>query len=148
MRQRRAHDAARSGEKFVRNELMPWRRTSSPASSSGSQPHLATRRIRSSQQCQELGLWALDVPEEAGGANLPAVALVGVNEDLGQRRCRQLPPDFTNLHMMWRRYARAAKKYLDPYAAGRRPRHRHFRARRGRRSRWHETRAVKDGDIC
>eukprot|EP01034_Spumella_vulgaris_P001741 gene1741-2294_t len=35
------------------------------------------------KQCKDLGLWALDVPEEVGGANLPAVALVGVNEELG-----------------------------------------------------------------
>src|ERR1041384_1010071 len=53
------------------------------------------------KQCKDLGLWALDVPEEVGGANLPAVALVGVNEELGYT-CAPFtfPPDSPNLHMM------------------------------------------------
>lgn len=33
-------------------------------------------------KCKELGLWALDAPLELGGANLPAVALMAVNEEL------------------------------------------------------------------
>src|SRR3546814_18503062 len=39
-------------------------------------------------KCRELGLWALDAPEALGGADLPAVALMPVNEGLG----RTVPP--------------------------------------------------------
>ena len=50
---------------------------------------------------RELGLWGLDAPEEYGGADLPAVAMVGVNEEVG-RTCvaYTIPPDSPNLHML------------------------------------------------
>ena len=52
-------------------------------------------------KCKELGLWALDVPEEHGGANLPAVALMAVNEELWRTIVPfTLPPDSPNLHML------------------------------------------------
>src|SRR5215468_2374400 len=69
--------------RFVDRELMPL------------EPRIIERDIRSEHpgltpeeaapllaKCQELGLWALDVPEEFGGVNLPAVALMAVNEEL------------------------------------------------------------------
>jgi acyl-CoA dehydrogenase len=33
---------------------------------------------------RDLGLWGLDAPADAGGLDLPAVAMVGVNEQLGR----------------------------------------------------------------
>ncbi len=60
------------------------------------------------------------MPEEAGGANLPAVALVGVNEELGYTAVPfTFPPDSPNLHMMLATVTpEQRKKYLEPYAAG------------------------------
>ena len=47
------------------------------------------------------GLWALDVPEELGGVNLPAVALMAVNEELWRTIVPfTFPPDSPNLHML------------------------------------------------
>src|SRR5262249_50321725 len=71
--------------------------------------------------CRELGLWGLDVPESLGGANMPAVALVAVQEELGRTVTPfTFPPDSPNLHMMLAvadDYQR--ERYLAPYADGR-----------------------------
>ena len=71
-------------KKFVRNELMPLEKNILERFASG-QPAALTDEENQKlfKQCKDLGLWALDVPEEVGGANLPTVALVGVNEELG-----------------------------------------------------------------
>ena len=53
------------------------------------------------ERCRELGLWALDAPEEFGGSNLPAVALMAVNEEIGRTVVPfTFPPDSPNLHML------------------------------------------------
>ena len=39
-------------------------------------------------KCRELGLWALGAPVEFGGANLPAIALMPVFEELWRTECR------------------------------------------------------------
>src|SRR5688572_31110065 len=71
-------------KKFVRNELMPLERNILERFASGQPAALSDEENKKLfKQCKELGLWALDVPEEVGGANLPGVALVGVNEELG-----------------------------------------------------------------
>jgi acyl-CoA dehydrogenase len=71
-------------------------------------------------KCKELGLWALDAPEELGGANLPAVALMAVNEELWRTIVPfTLPPDSPNLHMLMAVASPAQKKkYMEPYARG------------------------------
>jgi acyl-CoA dehydrogenase len=71
-------------------------------------------------RCRELGLWGLDVPEAIGGANLPALALMAVNEELGRTVTPfTFPPDSPNLHML---LATADERqrclYLEPYARG------------------------------
>ena len=69
---------------------------------------------------RELGLWGLDAPEDVGGADLPHVAMVAVNEELGRSITNYtLPPDSPNLRMMMatvNEQQRAA--YLAPYVAG------------------------------
>ena len=89
-------------KKFVRNELMPLEKNILDRFASGQPAALSDEENQKLfKQCKELGLWALDVPEEAGGANLPAVALVGVNEELGYTCVPfTFPPDSPNLHMM------------------------------------------------
>ncbi len=74
----------------------------------------------SSDKCRELGLWALDAPEEVGGMNLPAVALVGVNEQLGRTITPFVfPPDSPNFHMLLAVADERQKRlYMEPYASG------------------------------
>ena len=108
-------------KKFVRNELMPLEKNILDRFAAGQPAALSDEENQKLfKQCKELGLWALDVPEEAGGANLPAVALVGVNEELGYTAVPfTFPPDSPNLHMMLATVTpEQRKKYLEPYAAG------------------------------
>src|SRR6476661_5178755 len=108
-------------KKFVRNELMPLEKNILERFASGQPAALSDEEnAKLFKQCKDLGLWALDVPEEAGGANLPAVALVGVNEELGYTAVPfTFPPDSPNLHMMLATVnPEQRKKYLEPYAAG------------------------------
>ena len=70
-------------KKFVRNELMPLEKNILDRFASGQPASLNDEENQKLfKQCKELGLWGLDAPEEAGGADLPAVALIGVNEEL------------------------------------------------------------------
>jgi acyl-CoA dehydrogenase len=72
------------------------------------------------RQCRELGLWGLDCPAAMGGAELPALAMVGVNEALGRTVTPfTFPPDSPNLHMLQATVTDAQRvKYLEPYARG------------------------------
>src|SRR5258707_8356523 len=71
-------------KKFVRNELMPLEKNILDRFASGQPAALSDEEnMKLFKQCKELGLWALDVPEEAGGANLPAGALVRLNQGMG-----------------------------------------------------------------
>src|SRR5476649_2404104 len=81
--------------RFVADELMPLeagvleREASSKGLSIG-----APETARIDKISRELGLWGLDAPEDIGGANLPAVAMIGVNEELGRTVTPYtLPPD-------------------------------------------------------
>ena len=108
-------------KKFVHNELMPLEKNILERFAAGQPAALDDgENARLFKQCKELGLWALDVPEEVGGANLPAVALVGVNEELGYTCVPfTFPPDSPNLHMLLATAnPEQRKKYLEPYAAG------------------------------
>jgi acyl-CoA dehydrogenase len=108
-------------KKFVRNELMPLEKNILDRFAAGQPAALSDEEnVKLFKQCKDLGLWALDVPEEAGGANLPAVALVGVNEELGYTAVPfTFPPDSPNLHMLLATAnPEQRKKYLEPYAQG------------------------------
>src|SRR5260370_18456165 len=89
-------------KKFVRNELMPLEKNILDRFAAGQPAALSDEEnLKLFKQCKELGLWALDVPEEAGGANLPAVALVGVNEGPGYTPVPfTLPPHSPNLPLV------------------------------------------------
>jgi acyl-CoA dehydrogenase len=69
---------------------------------------------------KELGLWGLDAPEEIGGSDLPAMAMVGVEEELGRTVTPYtLPPDSPNLRMMMATVnERQRAAYLEPYVRG------------------------------
>jgi len=107
--------------KFVDNELIPLEANVLKREIAGQKAALSDEEEeRILAKCKELGLWGLDVPEEVGGANLPAVALMGVQEEIG-RTCVPFtfPPDSPNLHMLLQTVTpEQRRKYLEPYAAG------------------------------
>ncbi len=107
--------------KFVDQELIPLEPAALAREIKGEKMGLsAEEEMRLHAKCQELGLWGLDVPEQFGGANLPTVALMAMNEELG-RTCIPFffPPDSPNLHMLMAACNEDQKqRYMLPYAKG------------------------------
>src|SRR5256885_16922423 len=72
--------------KFVGRELMPLEQDVLKKWAAGEQGSGLTpqqhEHLRSVSK--SLGLWGLDAPEDMGGLDLPAVTMVGVNEELGR----------------------------------------------------------------
>lgn len=107
--------------RFVDTELMPLEPAVLAREARGEPCALTDQELEPlNAKCRELGLWGLDAPEETGGANLPALALVGVNEALGRTAVPfTFPPDSPNLHMLLATAsAEQREKYLEPYARG------------------------------
>lgn len=107
--------------RFVDDELMPLEPKIIEREIRGEVPKLSPEEEAPLlAKCKELGLWALDAPEEIGGANLPAVALMAVNEEIARTAVPfSLPPDSPNLHMMMAvATPEQKKKYMEPYASG------------------------------
>ncbi len=107
--------------KFVDHELIPLERAVLARETKGLPINLTKEEETPLlEKCRELGLWALDAPEEFGGANLPAVALMAVNEELGRTVTPfTFPPDSPNLHMLMATANEIQRKrYLEPYASG------------------------------
>ena len=77
--------------RFVDDELMPLEADVLKREAEGkglSIPEKEHRRI--DDVAKNLGLFGLDAPTDVGGVDLPSVALVGVNEEMGrQGRWRQ-----------------------------------------------------------
>ena len=107
--------------KFVDRDLIPLEKNVLAREMSGQKAALSdAEEDKLLATCKELGLWGLDVPEEFGGASLPAVALMGVYEEQA-RTCVPFtfPPDSPNLHMLMRVVNdEQRRKYLEPYARG------------------------------
>jgi len=107
--------------KFVDRELMPLEPAVLAREANGL-PIALTEQEEAPllAKCRELGLWGLDVPESIGGANLPAIARMGVYEELGRTVTPfTFPPDSPDLHMlMATANERQRKLYLEPYARG------------------------------
>jgi len=108
--------------KFVERELMPLEPAVLARESAGGKYGLTEEEEAPLlAKCKELGLWGLDVPEAMGGADLPAVARMLVEEEVSRTITPfEFPPDSPNLHMLmavaspWQR-----ERYLTPYAEGR-----------------------------
>jgi len=107
--------------RFVREELVPLERVVLEREASG-QGTLLTPEERApiDKKSRGLGLWGLDAPEDFGGSNLPAEAMLGVFEELGKTVAPYVfPPDSPNLHMlMVTANAEQREQYLGPYARG------------------------------
>lgn len=107
--------------KFVDRELIPLEPAVLRREAEGDSCSLTKAELQPlNDQCKQLGLWGLDSPEEFGGANLPALALIGVNEEVGRTAVPfHFPPDSPNLHMLKATVnAEQRGKYLEPYARG------------------------------
>ena len=106
---------------FVDDELMPLEAGVLAREADGKGLGLAAdENARLDAASKKLGLWGLDAPEDIGGADLPAVAMVGVNEELGRTVTPYtLPPDSPNLRMMMATVTeRQREAYLAPYVRG------------------------------
>ena len=70
--------------RFVERELMPLEPAVLAREAAGGKTALTPEEeapLRA--KAKELGLWGLDVPEEFGGADLPVLPLMAVEEELG-----------------------------------------------------------------
>ena len=107
--------------RFVRDELMPLEGKVLEREASGKGAYLTKEeRQRIDQVSKDLGLWGLDAPEEMGGHDLPVVAMIGVNEEMGRTVTPYtIPPDSPNLRMLAATVtAEQREMYLAPYARG------------------------------
>ena len=87
---------------FVQDELMPLEPGVLAREADGKGLGIGpAEQKRLDEVSKSLGLWGLDAPEDVGGVDLPAVAMVGVNEELGKTVSPYtLPPDSPNLRML------------------------------------------------
>jgi acyl-CoA dehydrogenase len=107
--------------RFVDDELMPLEGAVLAREAAGDGLGLTREeRERIDAVSRKLGLWGLDAPEDIGGADLPAVAMVGVNEALARTVTPYtLPPDSPNLRMLMATVTdRQREAYLAPYVRG------------------------------
>lgn len=108
-------------DRFVEQALLPLEARVLAREAAGQGYHLGREELAPlHERCRELGLWGLDAPAEVGGAELPALAMVGINEALGRTVVPFLfPPDSPNLHMLLATANESQRaKYLEPYARG------------------------------
>ena len=107
--------------RFVREELLPFEPIVLEREASGQGTILTSdERTPIDKKSRELGLWGLDAPEDVGGSDLPAVAMIGVNEELGKTITPYVfPPDSPNLRMLSVTVSpEQREQYLAPYVRG------------------------------
>jgi alkylation response protein AidB-like acyl-CoA dehydrogenase len=107
--------------RFVRDELIPLEPAVLAREATGGRFMLSAEEQKAlDKRSKELGLWGLDAPTEMDGFDLPTVAMVGVNEELGKTVTPyDLPPDSPNLRMLLQTANEAQRsRYLEPYARG------------------------------
>lgn len=107
--------------RFVRDELAPLEAGVLAREAEGKGLGLdPADHKRLDAKAQELGLFGLDAPEDVGGSDLPMMAMVGVEEEIGRTMTPYtLPPDSPNLRMLMQTVDdRQREAYLAPYVAG------------------------------
>jgi acyl-CoA dehydrogenase len=108
-------------KRFVDDELIPKEQEILKREAEGKGAGFTKEETqRLDARARELGLQGLDAPEEFGGSDLGAVAMVGVNEEMGKTCIEyKFPPDSPNLRMLnIAANAEQRQKYLGPYARG------------------------------
>jgi acyl-CoA dehydrogenase len=104
--------------RFVREMLMPLEQKVLERDALGQGAYLShEERDRIDARSRDMGLWGLDAPADVGGADLPAVAMIGVNIEMG-KTCvpYHLPPDSPNLRMLMATVNEDQReRYLAPY---------------------------------
>ena len=104
--------------RFVREMLIPLEQQVLARDASGQGAYLShAERDEIDARSRDMGLWGLDAPEDVGGADLPAVAMIGVNIEMG-KTCvpYHLPPDSPNLRMLMATVNEDQReRYLAPY---------------------------------
>jgi acyl-CoA dehydrogenase len=106
--------------RFVKDELLPLEAGVLAREATGEPLLRAEELARLDKASKEMGLWGLDAPEDVGGLDLPAVAMVGVNEEMARSVTPYvLPPDSPNLRMLAATCTpRQREAYLAPYVRG------------------------------
>lgn len=70
-------------DKFVDNELMPLEKAVMAREAQGGEVALLPEEAEPLlAKCKELGLWALDAPEEVGGSNIRTSVMLAIQEKL------------------------------------------------------------------
>ena len=103
--------------RFVDDELMPLEAAVLEREANGQGLGLTkAETAKIDEVSRKLGLWGLDAPEDIGGADLPAMAMVGVEEEIGRTVTPYtLPPDSPNLRMLMATVnERQRAAYLEP----------------------------------
>ncbi|MFA5963514.1 MAG: acyl-CoA dehydrogenase family protein [Sphingomonas sp.] len=107
--------------RFVDSELMPLEARVLEREATGQPPALTPEEAAQVDAVsRDMGLWGLDAPVDVGGVDLPAVAMVGVSEEIGRTIVPYtLPPDSPNLRMLMATVTeRQREAYLAPYVRG------------------------------
>jgi acyl-CoA dehydrogenase len=107
--------------RFVTDELMPLEARVLERDAGGEGAYLtAEEHAPIDARARDLGLWGLDAPEDVGGTDLPAVAMIGVNMEMGRTVTPYtLPPDSPNLRMLMVAVNEDQRqRYLAPYVQG------------------------------
>lgn len=107
--------------KFVRDFMMPLESAVMEREAAGKEMYVTKQeQAFLDAKANELGLFGLDAPLDVGGADLPMVAMVGVEEAIGYTVTPYvLPPDSPNLRMLIATVDdRQREAYLAPLAAG------------------------------
>ena len=104
--------------RFVREMLVPLEQKVLERDANGQGAYLShEERDRIDARSRDMGLWGLDAPADVGGADLPAVAMIGVNIEMG-KTCvpYYLAPDSPNLRMLMATVNEDQReRYLAPY---------------------------------
>jgi len=107
--------------RFVKDELLPLEGAVLARDADGKGAYLTkAEREKIDGVSKALGLWGLDAPEDVGGHDLPMVALIGVEEEMGKTITPYtIPPDSPNLRMLMATVnAEQREAYLAPYVRG------------------------------
>ncbi len=107
--------------RFVNDQLMPFEARAMEQEATGQSPSLTAEELaKVNEAAKAMGIVGLDAPEDVGGLDLPNVAMVGVNEELGRTIVPYyLPPDSPNLRMMMATVNEQQREaYLAPYVRG------------------------------